>query len=190
MIRPYSEPVLIGPPFSGKSTAGAALAVLLGVPLVDLDAVAEPYYEQASRPIASFKDRIGRDGYSAAHRWWQPARLLAATRVLQDHHDCVFAFGAGHSHYEDDVHAKLLEARLRDYRNVFLLLPSRDPVVGVQALRERCRDQLGHDWRPEGIDFLRLWYESAQNRTLCTHIIFTEGESPQDTALRLRSLMG
>jgi hypothetical protein len=162
------EIVLIGPAGAGKTSVGQALGRALDVPFVDLDAVGAAYYAEVDQPLEAFRARIASHGYPNAHRWWQPARLHALTRVLQDHRSCVFALGAGHTHYEDGSFADAAERVLAPMRRVVLLLPSEDPAESVAVLRQRCASSKGHDGIRDGVDFITTWVESAQNARLAT----------------------
>lgn len=163
-----NEPVLIGPAAAGKSSVGRALAELLNIGFVDLDAVADTYYEEAGQPLDEFKARIESHGYPAAHRWWQPARLHALERVLDDHSECVFALGAGHTHYEDRSFSESASRILEPFRHVVRLLPARDPDAAVSVLRSRCAAVKGHDGVRDGVDFISIWVASDQNARLAT----------------------
>lgn len=86
--------VLIGPAAVGKSTIGPLLAASVGSPFVDLDEVVGRYYSEAGMSLDEFRTKIDAVGYAAAHRWWQPARINALHRVLDDYPGTVVAVGA------------------------------------------------------------------------------------------------
>ncbi|MFI0349670.1 shikimate kinase [Actinomadura sp. 9N407] len=82
MVRPKA--VLIGPPGSGKSTIGAALAERLGLPLRDTDADAEA---AAGKPIGEIFIDDGEDAFrELEHR---------AVRAALAEHEGVLALGGG-----------------------------------------------------------------------------------------------
>jgi hypothetical protein len=179
------EPVLIGPAGAGKSTVGNLLASRLGVPLVDLDAIGHTYYEEVGQGLGLLRARIERDGYPTAHEWWQPARAHAVERATSDHRDCVFALGAGHTHYEEPAHFERVRSLLARFAHVILLLPSPDPEVSIEVLRRRCSDAKGHDGVRDGVDFLRVWVTSEQNDRLATDVVHTDGLDPSEIAARI-----
>jgi shikimate kinase len=76
--------VLIGPPGSGKSTVGAALAERLGVTLRDTDADAEA---AAGKPIGEIFIDDGEERFRELER--------AAVRAALREHDGVLALGGG-----------------------------------------------------------------------------------------------
>ncbi|MFG2000070.1 shikimate kinase [Spirillospora sp. NPDC048911] len=82
MTRPKA--VLIGPPGSGKSTVGAALAERLGVALRDTDADTET---AAGKPIGEIFIDDGEDHFRALEH--------AAVRAALAEHDGVLALGGG-----------------------------------------------------------------------------------------------
>jgi shikimate kinase len=172
-----SSVVLIGPAAVGKSTVGPLLADRLGTSFVDLDGVAASYYAEAGRSLNTFVAKVDEFGYPDAHRWWQSARLHAVRRVLEDHPGAVVALGAGHSHFEDTMHAKAVEGLLRD-QIVVLLMPEPDPHRSITTLRRRAEASKGHDWIRDGVDYLDLWVRSPQNRSLADHVVYCLDRSP------------
>lgn len=175
--------VLIGPVAVGKSTVGELLGALLHVPFVDLDEFAAPYYDECDAPVEALIERAHADGFLAALRWWQPARAHAAGRVVADHPGSVIAFGAGHSHFEDEEFFESVRAALTD-ATVVLLSADADDDVAVGLLRERCVVERGddQDWIIEGVDMLRDWVHSEQNRQLADLTVVTHGLTPQQVA--------
>lgn len=81
-MRPKA--VLIGPPGSGKSTVGAALAERLGVTLRDTDADAET---AAGKPIGEIFIDDGEERFRELEH--------AAVRAALEEHDGVLALGGG-----------------------------------------------------------------------------------------------
>lgn len=171
-MRPVA---LIGPAGSGKSTVAQIAAALLGRPFVDVDDVGHRYYEVAGQPLAALAERIQLEGFSVSHRWWQPARLAAAA-VIAENPGAVIAFGAGHSHFEDDEYSDAIRLAFRA-AFVVLLLPSPDPIESVQVLRERCMKDKGTDWVRDGHDFLTEWTISSQNLGLANCVVYGNGRT-------------
>ena len=163
--------VIIGPVSVGKSTIGPSLAALLGVPFVDLDEVAADHYAEVGQGIDRLIERARSHGFVEAHRWWQPARAHAVRSVLRNSTVSVVAFGAGHSHFEDE--------------QWFAELPEVDIDASVAVLRQRCVDERGEDqdWLYGHVDFIRDWVVSGQNRCLADTVVYTEGRPVDAIAL-------
>jgi Shikimate kinase len=170
--------VLIGPPAAGKSTVGPFLAASLGTNFVDVDEVGHPYYEASAQPLESFVAMIDREGYTSAHRWWQPARVAAGAGVVLDHPGAVIAFGAGHSHFEDVSSFDSIRRTLGGC-TVVLMLPDADPTRSLDILRARCLATKGHDWTRDGHDYLSEWIASEQNRALADIVVYSGDLTPQ-----------
>ena len=122
------------------------------MPFVDLDEVARDLYAEVGQGVEALDDRAMKIGFVEAHRWWQPARVHAVRRVLESPTASVVAFGAGHSHYEDDRWSAEIVPLLAD-AFVVLLLPEADDAVSVSLLRRRCIDERGadHGWVHGGV---------------------------------------
>ncbi len=96
----------------------------------------------------------------------------------------MIAFGAGHSHYEDRHFFESLRD-LMDDSLVVLLLPDANQDVALEALRERCLADKGHDWVRDGTDLLEVWVASEQNRALADVVIYSTRQGPADVALSI-----
>jgi hypothetical protein len=174
--------VLVGPAAVGKSTIGPLLGTAVGRPFVDLDAVADRYYSEAGQSLDAFRAMIEAVGYDKAHRWWQPARVHALRRVLEDWPASIVAVGAGHSHFEDQPFADAATSIL-DGHTVVLLLPDPDAARSVALLRTRSVASKQHDWMVGGVDYLTCWVTGSQNRQLADHVIYLADRTPEAVAI-------
>jgi shikimate kinase len=181
--------VLIGPAAAGKSTVGALVADRLGVPFVDLDAVAAPAYAEVGWSVTRLTTRIAAVGRLAAEVEWEPARAHAVARVVAEHPGAVVALGAGHTTYTSAVHAAAVRAALAPVRAVVLLLPAEAPEEALAVLRARSLADKGTDWVRDGHDFLAGWVADPAVRALATHVVVTGDEPPGRTAERLARLV-
>ena len=182
-------PVLFGPVCAGKSTLLAPLAAALGRPAVDLDDVAEPYYEEVGRGRAALWEVGAREGDLGAYRWWQAGHPHAVERALVEHDGAVLALGGGHTVFEDPADAArvrdALEGRLR-----ILLLPSPDHDESVRIIRARLADgRDGQDWVLDGVDVLAEWVKGPQNHALAELTLHTEGRRPDDLVAEVVALV-
>ncbi|WP_431711392.1 shikimate kinase [Glutamicibacter uratoxydans] len=174
--------VLLGPAGSGKTTVAQLLARRLGCPLVDLDAVAEPYYAEAGWSMRRLSERIARDGRVAAERAWEPARAHAVQRAIEDHPGSVLALGAGHGSFHSPQAQAVVARALGQVESVVLLLPSRERALALRILRERCKASKGTDWISEGHDFLAEWHDDPFTRQLASTTVYTANQTPAQSA--------
>jgi hypothetical protein len=184
------EVVLIGPVMSGKSTVGDLVAAHLGVPHIDVDHVADPYYARSDWSVTRFEADERARGLEVAMLAAEDAMVAAAVGTLDDYTDCVFSFGAAHSHYRSPAHFERVRRALVPFANVVLLLPGPDVDSSVAVLRRRCRDAGGRAWTNSGYDALARWVADDCNRRLATVTVFTNGRTAVETAAELVELTG
>lgn len=177
--------ILIGPAASGKSTLGAILANELQMQFVDLDEVSTPYYEEVGWSIARLVEHIEKVGRVAAERDWEIARAHAVSRAMADFPKAVIAFGAGHASYCEAQHSQQVAQALKSVEHVVFVEPCSDRTTSLQILRERSIASKNTDWIRESHDFLAQWLDDPFTRMLATTTLYTEGESPQQSAQRL-----
>lgn len=173
--------VLIGPVCVGKTTLLPLLAHRLGRRTVDLDEVAERYYEEVGRNREALNDIGAQRGDLGAYMWWQEGHPHAVRRVLEDHPDAIVALGAGHSTYTDETLFEEVRSLL-SRRATVLLLPSPDTTESLRVLRGRALERNGTDWVMDGVDVLEHWVAGEQNRLLASLTVFTEGLTPDELA--------
>ena len=177
--------VLIGPMAAGKTTIARILEQKTGVRNVPMDMVRWYYY---------FKD-----GYSAAHDhglktlvekadYWKRFDLLSVERILSDFKDAIIDLGAGHSYYPDPDELKRAQTLLAPLPNVFLLLPSLDPVISDKACRERIKAVYPAVTEDE-LSINQIFLHHHSNKFLAKHTVTTLRKTPEAVADELLSLM-
>lgn len=178
-----SEIVLIGPPFAGKSTIGKLLAQELGSPQISLDTLRWDYYREIG-----FDDRLAQEirqkgGFIAIVAYWSLFNSHAITRILADHSNCIFDFGAGPIVFENDQLSNQIKNALDPFVNVVQLLPSPDLEESIRVLRERSRHL--HGTNAQGFDWSSFFVRHEQNWKLAKHHIFTATKTPAETCAEI-----
>ena len=181
--------VLVGPAATGKSTLGRLVAASLSVPFIDIDEIAEPYYEESGWNLEKLSHRISVVGRVAAEREWETARAHAVCRVLEDHSDAVIALGAGHTSYTDEHLLQSVRIVLKDVPCVLLVLPSVNRSEALSTLRNRSLVSKGTDWVSSGHDFLAEWLDDKGTRSLATETLITGSEAPDVSAKRIVTML-
>ena len=161
--------VLVGPPGSGKTTTGSALAELMGVPFRDTDADIE---QQAGKSISDIVIDDGEEHFRALER-------AAVARALTDF-DGVLALGGG------AVLAEETRAALRGHTVVYLSVELADAVKrvglgqGRPLLMINPRATLRHL-----LDQRRPLYEEVATVTVAT-----DGRTPEEIAAEVVHRIG
>jgi len=161
--------VLVGPPGSGKSTVGAALAELLGLPLHDTDAAIEA---AAGRTISDIFIEDGEPAFRALER------AEVARAVAED--DGVLALGGGAP--VDPPTEELLVGQTVVFLDVGIADASKR--VGF----DRSRPLLAVNPRAS---WVRLMNERRPvYERVATFRVDTAGRTPQDIAAEVAGLLG
>lgn len=183
-MRTRDEIILIGPVGAGKSTIGALLATALGLPQVSLDDIRFDYFRELGYDEAFGRRLREEEGFPALVNYWKPFEAHAVERVVADHRDCVFDFGAGYTVHEDPVLFERVRMALAPFRNVVLLLP--DPEVATsQAIMESYDPYVARD-REINLHFL----SHPSNKLLAKQVVYWRGLTPEQTRDKVLAALG
>jgi shikimate kinase len=182
--------ILIGPFGAGKSTIAELLAPRLHLPTESLDRH-QHYYQEAGFSRDEFR-RIARTvAPKAADAYFQTFFPSAIERLLADYPRHIIDLGAGHTVYEDEALFARVRRTLAPYPHVVLLLPSPDLDESVRVLRERALSKPGADYFLESdFDYFSHWVKRHCNFDLAKRTLYTEGQSPEQTAEALLAALG
>lgn len=179
---PSSDIVLIGPIRAGKSTVGKLLADRLARPQVSLDNLRWKYYAEIGYNRQLAQEYRQRGGFLALVLYWNLFAAYGVERILADHHDCVFDFGAGV--YDSRESFARVQQALTSYQNVVLLLPSPDIEESLQILAARD----AHPPADLNFDFQRYFLNHHTYNDLAKFTIYTMGRTPDETCLEILGL--
>jgi hypothetical protein len=183
-MKEREEIILIGPVGAGKSTIGQLLATKLGLPQVSLDDIRFNYFREIGYDEEYGRRLRAEKGFPALVDYWKPFEAYAVERVVADHRDCVFDFGAGYTVHEDVLLFERVRKALTPFRNVVLLLPDPD-VATSQAIMESYDATVARD-REINLHFL----SHPSNRLLATHIVYWRGLTPDQTRDEVLAAVG
>ena len=173
--------IIIGPVGVGKTTQGQLVAKVLNKRSLSLDSIATEYYKASGFSQSHFEEAKKEVGYLKAYQQWWPSLAYAAQKVVKDYPDCVIDFGAGHSHYEDELLFKKVKKTITLNSIIILLLPCADLERSVTLLRQRSIQERKRDWIHDGYDFIEHWVKDYCNHDLATATIFTEDKTAEQT---------
>lgn len=180
--------ILIGPICCGKSTIAQLLAEALAVPRHELDELRWAYYREIGYDEQAAVLAASEQGMMGIINYWKPFEAHAVERALADHSNCVIDCGAGHSVYEDEALFSRVAQALAPFPQVILLLPSPDLAESVRILNGRFADLLSKEMGEADPELLRLNEDFVRrdcNRRLAKMTIYTQGETPEQTAQRI-----
>ena len=158
--------IFIGPMCSGKSTISESLKNTTEMPIISLDDREQlsKYYDRISQ-IKDLKDReLALVGY-------------VLTEIKEP---SIINFGAGHSIQENTISRIELERLISRFKNVVLLVPSKNKDISTRVLSKRIEERLKNEDEDSikrknttNEHFIRCGY----NERLAKYIIETEGKT-------------
>ena len=147
--------ILIGPSGVGKSTIAKELASKTGMPILSFDEIAS---------------RNRRTGYVKnfnnieEHNLYMIYEAIRRTSEPQ-----IWDMGAGHTVYDDKQIFAMVKKGLEPFSHIILLLPSENILESLTTINARSTGDIGAN-----LKFL----VSPCNKELATHIIYTNGKTP------------
>lgn len=155
--------ILIGPMGTGKSTIAKLLAdkIQSGERLaVDSRGQFEELYKK-EKSFRNFKN----------FEFTLIGTILSSLKT-----PCVIDFGAGHSVYEDSILRAKMQEICSQFKNIILLLPSKDNETSRRILLKRRNFKPGSHKDKDNWHFIT----APNNYELATDIIYEEGKSPEE----------
>jgi len=183
-----SEIILIGPFLAGKSTIGALLAEKLHIPQISLDKIRRNYYREIGFNDALEQEIRQKGGFLAVALYWSLFNYHAIERVLTEHQNCVFDFGAGPIVFESDELSSRIEQTLAPYPHVVRLLPAADEEESIEILRGRATALSGTT--AQGFDWSQYFVKHRRNQGLAKYAVYTKGRIPEETCEEILTLTG
>lgn len=171
---------------TGKSSVGNEIAKATCIARIPMDRVRWYYYfrngfsQEIDSSLDSFMDRMA---------YGKPFEVEAVKNILIDFPDSIIDFGAGHSHFPDEAQFQLVQNLLSTVQNIFLLLPSEDKETSIRICNERLINREGKDLDKEKLEANRWFIEHPSNFLLGKQVIYTENETPEETAGRIIRLL-
>ncbi len=169
-----SDIILIGPEGTGKSTIGKLLSQKLNLPQASMDEIRWEYYKEIGWDADTQKQIRDRLGFAGVYRYWKRFLIHSLERLLSEHSNCVIDFGAGNSVYENDADFARASELLSPYKNVVLLLPSRDLDESVDILKQRNQLTIN------GVEINRFFMTHPSNHQLAKQVFYTKGKTSEE----------
>ena len=171
-----AEPIiLIGPIGAGKTTIGKLLAGKLSIPFYSLDEEEKQYtipLGYSDKQYDLIKEQKGPfPAYEYARGFFDEALI----RFLEAHDDGVFDLGGGHPVVQDAQKQQRINALLKPYSNIILLMPMENLDESLTILRKR------NEITDEIPDFNTLYFKDRTFWDLAKFVVYTEGKTPEET---------
>lgn len=159
----YNESIiLIGPSGAGKSTVAEELHKITNMPRLCLDQIA---------------NKARNTGLKSKFKSVDEFNCYMISKVLKQAQENnmygIVDFGAGHSVYDDTLIFEEVKSMLEPFKNIILLLPSKDDKKALDIMKNRSTG----DTRDN-----KMFLESSCNKELATMIIYENDRQPSEIA--------
>lgn len=172
--------ILIGPEGSGKSTIGQIIATNLSKELYSIDRHRDELYAPYGYDKAFAEKIYEEQGLWPFYQHWKIYEYQAVSHILQnaskegdEFYGKIIDFGAGHSVYENPEELEKIEALIKPYQNVILLMPCEDveEAMKITEARRNCKLPLN-----------KHFLEHPSNKRLAKHVIYTKDKTAEESA--------
>jgi shikimate kinase len=177
--------ILIGPMCAGKSSVAKKLSDITGLPWCEMDDVRFEYYKEIGFTREKEKEVFQKNGLKGVLNYWKPFEAHSVKRILEDYPNHIIAFGGGHSVYENEELFDKVYNILKNYKHIFLLLPSKNNEISLETLNKRLSKLTDNKDAFELNEYL-INHES--NEKLAKHIIYTQNKTIEEVAKEVISI--
>lgn len=164
--------ILIGPMGTGKSTVAKLLKNKIeGIDRISLDDRERlKILYKKERKFGNFKNF---------------EFVLTGTVLSSLNKPYIIDFGAGHSIYEDEILRSQMKKMCSQFKNIILLLPSKDKAKSREILAERRKIKLGSHKDQDNWHFIT----AENNYEIATNILYEENKTPEDISREIMKLV-
>lgn len=164
--------ILIGPMGTGKSTVAKLLKNKIeGIDRISLDDRERlKILYKKERKFGNFKNF---------------EFVLTGTVLSSLNKPYIIDFGAGHSIYEDEILRSQMKKMCSQFKNIILLLPSKDKAKSREILAERRKIKLGSHKDQDNWHFIT----AENNYEIATNILYEENKKPEDISREIMKLV-
>lgn len=164
--------ILIGPMGTGKSTVAKLLKNKIeGIDRISLDDRERlKILYKKKRKFGNFKNF---------------EFVLTGTVLSSLNKAYIIDFGAGHSIYEDEILRSQMKKMCTQFKNIILLLPSKDKAKSREILAERRKIKLGSHKDQDNWHFIT----AENNYEIATNILYEENKTPEDISREIMKLV-
>ena len=111
--------------------------------------------------------------------------VLTGTVLSSLNKPYIIDFGAGHSIYEDEILRSQMKKMCSQFKNIILLLPSKDKAKSREILAERRKIKLGSHKDQDNWHFIT----AENNYEIATNILYEENKTPEDISREIMKLV-
>ena len=184
------EVILIGSMAAGKSIVGQHLAAKLKKPQRSLDSTYAKYRKEWNPNYdEEGLRRLRAEDIAAWREYREPFNLFVVEKELSMYRGSVFDFGAYHSVYSIPENANRIKLILEPYRNVILLLPTKEVEQSRDILLQRKNNDYPVANEPEFLRDNDYFLNHRLNYELANHIIYTHPKTPEEICDEILQIM-
>lgn len=104
---------------------------------------------------------------------------------MEDYPNHILAFGGGHSVYENEELFDKVYNILKNYKHIFLLLPSKNNEISLEILNKRLLKLTDNK---DAFELNEYLINHKSNEKLAKHIIYTQNKTIEEVAEEVISI--
>ncbi len=185
--------ILFGPISVGKTSIAKELSEALNYNILHADILKDLYYLKYGL-TKDITNNIRSLSFESYVKFMRPYELRFLKEILCEYgnYKLIFDFGAGFSYYTKDDDVKVFSDCLKEYQNIFLLLPNKDFEISKKILSERIREEFIHEGVEESKiqDVIKLnddFISSKSSKLVAKNIIYTNVDSIEQIVDTIKS---
>jgi adenylate kinase family enzyme len=174
--------ILIGPVAVGKTTTAKLLSKKLNKPIISMDDIHRDIYKEIGYNNDHMEELLEKVGIMAAFQYAKIFDTYSIEKVLDNHQNCIFDFGAGNAVSGCDFDFDRIKQALNPYENIVFLIPSADKEESLNFIYKR------REIKPSHRELIEYLVFNHSNSKVAKHTVFVKDKTPEEVCNEVLSI--